>query len=649
MSSWNNICRVCSSPAEYEIFEKIPAYLHASLNDFLHWQKPINVLVEETTGLKCSEDDGLPKKICALCISYLKHAVFFREQCINNSMSLKAAYLLHQKSQERKKNVDKDSVLITAQELTFTTEHQIDTNLLNTNNTQDQDKVCKQLLNNTLQTTAPTQQNIEQQMRYLNLLFNKDINAGLRDQSQNRRKDDAALDASNAAGDQYGKDECGTETSSENNDPAANGKNIFSYSEKSFQEDDIINLEEVGDAIRINIPESCKERKCRACFRRFMFEDSYNEHINTCIEYKFLTHIEEMNKLLQIRRSKESSPHEFVRRMIFAIRKTCEWLKEANCADMLLPDLVNNGNGADDKSKEILEAECKSSAATLCDQKRTKLQLIDNEELRKCYELPKNENMTDLLITKRSDSLTIITTTKPPDSTTEDNNLINKENTVRSRTPITISNNILYEIERSQSRTSKTVTNIEPEKKLVEKKPTALMGVVDSTNTKAAISSSLLKSETDIENVSFTLRDTAERLTFLQKLQQAASQSPKTSNTMQTTSEAASIHVRKDLSGPATTTNNQLPTSSSTTTPKSIPITPLHRSLSFSARCNPCNHIFETLAELEIHNAMYHNHMPLPLRKQTTSETQEEREAREAERQRIIALFENDDSEEDLD
>ncbi|CAD6999673.1 unnamed protein product [Ceratitis capitata] len=307
-----------------------------------------------------------------------------------------------------------------------------------------------------------------------------------------------------------------------------------------------------------------------------------------------------MNKLLQIRRSKESSPHEFVRRMIFAIRKTCEWLKEANCADMLLPDLVNNGNGADDKSKEILEAECKSSAATLCDQKRTKLQLIDNEEL-------------------------------------QDNNLINKENTVRSRTPITISNNILYEIERSQSRTSKTVTNIEPEKKLVEKKPTALMGVVDSTNTKAAISSSLLKAKL-IQQM-----DTAERLTFLQKLQQAASQSPKTSNTMQPTSEAASIHWASN------NTNNQLPTSSSTTTPKSIPITPLHRSLSFSARCNPCNHIFETLAELEIHNAMYHNHMPLPLRKQTTSETQEEREAREAERQRIIALFENDDSEEDLD
>ncbi|CAD6999672.1 unnamed protein product [Ceratitis capitata] len=169
MSSWNNICRVCSSPAEYEIFEKIPAYLHASLNEFLHWQKPINVLVEETTGLKYEFKSRIPTT---------------------------------PKKPRAKENVDKDSVLITAQELTFTTEHQIDTNILNTNNTQDQDK---------------------------------DINAGLRDQSQNRRKDDAALDASNAADDQYGKDECGTETSSENNDPAANGKIFFLIQKKVFK------------------------------------------------------------------------------------------------------------------------------------------------------------------------------------------------------------------------------------------------------------------------------------------------------------------------------------------------------------------------------------------------------------------------------
>lgn len=51
---WGNICRICSSPADYEIFAKIPTYLHGSTNEFLNWQKPISVLLEETTGLKVS-------------------------------------------------------------------------------------------------------------------------------------------------------------------------------------------------------------------------------------------------------------------------------------------------------------------------------------------------------------------------------------------------------------------------------------------------------------------------------------------------------------------------------------------------------------------------------------------------------------------
>ncbi|ALC48367.1 CG15435 [Drosophila busckii] len=89
MTTCGNICRVCSSPAKYNIFEKIPEYLHGSTNEFLNYEKPINILLEETTGLNNSPADGLPLHICALCISYLKHAVTFREQCIKNALNLK--------------------------------------------------------------------------------------------------------------------------------------------------------------------------------------------------------------------------------------------------------------------------------------------------------------------------------------------------------------------------------------------------------------------------------------------------------------------------------------------------------------------------------------------------------------------------------
>lgn len=52
MTAWGNICRICSSPADYDIFAKIPTYLHGSTNEYLNYQKPINVLLEETSGLK---------------------------------------------------------------------------------------------------------------------------------------------------------------------------------------------------------------------------------------------------------------------------------------------------------------------------------------------------------------------------------------------------------------------------------------------------------------------------------------------------------------------------------------------------------------------------------------------------------------------
>lgn len=59
-----NICRVCSAQAEYEVFAPIPAYLHASPNDYLYWKKDVSTLLEETTGLSVSiqlESWGVPE------------------------------------------------------------------------------------------------------------------------------------------------------------------------------------------------------------------------------------------------------------------------------------------------------------------------------------------------------------------------------------------------------------------------------------------------------------------------------------------------------------------------------------------------------------------------------------------------------------
>lgn len=68
MSSWGNICRVCASPAEYDIFDKIPVYLHANYKEFLNWQSPIYELVQDTTGLKVSWKTSAAIYVCMMYV-----------------------------------------------------------------------------------------------------------------------------------------------------------------------------------------------------------------------------------------------------------------------------------------------------------------------------------------------------------------------------------------------------------------------------------------------------------------------------------------------------------------------------------------------------------------------------------------------------
>ncbi|BFF95467.1 uncharacterized protein DMAD_12867 [Drosophila madeirensis] len=342
MSPWGNICRICSSPADYEIFAKIPTYLHGTTNEFLNWQKPINVLLEETTGLKNSTDDGLPRNICAPCISYLKHAVTFREQCIKNALSLKLAALYQQKSVNitEKSKKDKESALFTAEDLSYVEQRPVHNLLLN--NTVklegNKDKVHKQLLN---QQVPQLTVNSEQRTQYLNLLYDK------QQQCNAKQGRDMELPSGSGNGNGNGlvddEEDYAAVSSSDENEEAAllrKHKNCYNYSETNFEEDDPMEQDQLRD-IKVTIPEPMwKERKCPACLKRFMFEDSHQTHLDNCVEYQFITFVTEMTKLLEIRKQKMVSPHEFIRRMIFALHKTCTWLQE-HSIDTLLAEKLN--------------------------------------------------------------------------------------------------------------------------------------------------------------------------------------------------------------------------------------------------------------------------------------------------------------------
>lgn len=57
-----------------------------------------------------------------------------------------------------------------------------------------------------------------------------------------------------------------------------------------------------------------------------MFEESYNDHVRDCIQHKLVGFIREAMQLLTLKDSRSISSHEFIRRVIFSIKKSVNTL-----------------------------------------------------------------------------------------------------------------------------------------------------------------------------------------------------------------------------------------------------------------------------------------------------------------------------------
>lgn len=66
--------------------------------------------------------------------------------------------------------------------------------------------------------------------------------------------------------------------------------------------------------------------QCSSCRRRFMFDESYNDHIRDCIQHKLVGFIREAIQLLALKDARSISSHEFIRRVIFSIKKSVNTL-----------------------------------------------------------------------------------------------------------------------------------------------------------------------------------------------------------------------------------------------------------------------------------------------------------------------------------
>ena len=99
---------------------------------------------------------------------------------------------------------------------------------------------------------------------------------------------------------------------------------FFNYTHKSFEEDDITTMEIFKNgSIEFNIqPDKHKERKCPSCRKRFMFEESLEAHLQQCINFKLVKFIKEVYHLLFLKENRAISNYEFIRRVVFSIRKS---------------------------------------------------------------------------------------------------------------------------------------------------------------------------------------------------------------------------------------------------------------------------------------------------------------------------------------
>ncbi|XP_055595279.1 uncharacterized protein LOC129745915 [Uranotaenia lowii] len=297
----SSLCRICSAPGSHSLFAKIPPYLHEHPRECGRWKKPIHKLVTEVTGLDISEDDGLPLKICVLCISYLKHAYTFRRQAIDNAAALLAArYIVG--TQIDKTKGDDEMVIPTGLVVPTVVRPEVN-------------GVCYRMLNfgrsDNAGKNVPFQKSLDKEVLQ-QVLISGGNGKSMKKQNNIEEEQRNIYEANQSRN--WGASP---------NTALSDSNGFFSYTEKEFEEDDIMELDALKE-VTFNLPEDYKEKKCPSCRKRFMFDESLNEHLKDCLQFKLVKFVREVYHLLFLKENHSISPFEFIRRIVFSIRKSVQ-------------------------------------------------------------------------------------------------------------------------------------------------------------------------------------------------------------------------------------------------------------------------------------------------------------------------------------
>ncbi|XP_059622618.1 uncharacterized protein LOC132265851 [Phlebotomus argentipes] len=255
-----NLCRVCSGPGDYDICAPIPFYLHEmGLREAVSWPHPIRVLLQDVLNIPVLPNDGLPQKMCSVCISYMKHAVIFRNQALTCRLGIIRA-------------------------------------------SQAGDWLCGHHTNPLIAQTVPraavTVEDRNDKRKPANATINK-LLPKTKPLSVSRGSKDIPRMTDNMQ----------------------KSEGYFGYRQKAFVEDDITQMSMFdGQNFAANAPEKLSERKCLFCRMRFMFEETYEEHTDQCLLKRFTEFINQCNQVLQLKVEDKITHHEFVRRMVFMLQ-----------------------------------------------------------------------------------------------------------------------------------------------------------------------------------------------------------------------------------------------------------------------------------------------------------------------------------------
>ncbi|XP_055715153.1 uncharacterized protein LOC129809367, partial [Phlebotomus papatasi] len=111
LKNMRNLCRVCSGPGQHEINAPIPFYLHEmDNNEALEWPQPIWMLLQDILNVPVLPNDGLPQKMCTICISYMKHAITFRKQALACRLGLLRASHVYFKEETKEGLCDTERI-----------------------------------------------------------------------------------------------------------------------------------------------------------------------------------------------------------------------------------------------------------------------------------------------------------------------------------------------------------------------------------------------------------------------------------------------------------------------------------------------------------------------------------------------------------